>query len=47
MRSREGGAVYIYCRSVYGDAMQGKRLMLVFEDERKYFGLLGLDCGGV
>ena len=47
VRSREGGAVYIYCRSVNGDAMQGKRLMSVFEDDRKYFGLLGLDCGGV
>jgi len=26
MRFREGGAVYILYRSVYGDAMQGKRL---------------------
>jgi len=27
--------------------MQGKRPMAVFEDGRKYFGLLGLSCGGV
>ena len=27
--------------------MQGKRLMAVFEDDRKYFGLLGLVYGGV
>ena len=46
VRSRDGGAVDIY-RSVYGDAMQRKRLMVVFEDDRKYFGLLRLGCCGV
>ena len=46
VRSREGGAVYIY-RSVYGDVIQGKRLVAVFEDDRRYFRLLELGCGGV
>ena len=48
MRFREGGrgSIYIY-RSGYGDVMQGKRLVAVFEDDRKYFGSLGLGCGGV
>ena len=42
VRSKEGGAIYIYM-SVYGDVMQGKRLVAVFEGDRKYFGL----CVGV
>ena len=40
------GSIYIY-RRIYGDVMQGKRLVAVFEDDRKYFGFLGLGCGGV
>ena len=36
---------YVYISMSVG--MQGKLLMVAFEDDRKYFELLGVSCGGV